>query len=215
MLRDNISYEYRAWPSTRMPHYEALHNMFGLGVAEIRIDTYILSPSHPDWLIIFRGGTQIDIKVRAGLEDPLSAWKTPVKSVLPLRRSVVRTLQDAFPTSELPHRVSAPVDLISWLGEHAEIFTVSKRMVKFQRNRCTAELSQVESGGRRAETFCLRANRSEHVMATLKTIPGPRLPNLDYGAWLQGRAVSPAPLPIEQKPQKTGRLSSSHAALLT
>ncbi len=215
MMPDNLSYEYRARPSPRMPHCEALHHMFGLGVAEIRIDTYILPPRHPEWLIIFRGGTQIEIKVRTGLDDPLPAWETAVKSALPLRRKIVRTLQEAFANSELPRHVSAPVDLISWLGEHSEIFTVSKRMVTFERNRCTAELSQVESGGRRAETFCLRARRSASVMARLRTIPGPRLQNLHYGAWLQGRTLVARPSPVQQTMQETERVSSWRAALLT
>ncbi|MDP3460413.1 MAG: hypothetical protein Q8S09_14180 [Hyphomonas sp.] len=214
-------YEYRAWPSGGMPHVAAVHHIFGLGVAEIRTDTYVVLPKHSQCLMIVRGGTQFELKVKTGVQAPVSTWKTPMRSPFPLRRSVVRMLQEVFPTSELPHRISAPVDLISWLGRDASIFTVSKRMVHFQSAGCTAELTQVDTHGYRAETFCLTAKRYDTVVETLGMIPGPRLPNLDYGSWLQRRILgtSPTPVPqiapILQDARKAELESSWRAALLT
>ena len=89
----------------------------------------------------------------------------------------------------------APADLISWLGASASVCTLSKPMVHFQRARGTVELTHVDIRGCRAETFCLRANRHELLTDSLGMIPGPRLPDMDYGSWLQGRVVPPLPLP--------------------
>lgn len=179
-----------------MPHIEALHHICGLGIAEIRTDTYILSTNRRDWLIIIRGGTRFEIKVKTGMQELVSAWQTPVRTSFPLPRSVVRMLQDAFPNAELPRKISAPVDLISWLGPNASVCTVSKRMVRFRDDECTAELAQVDIKGRRTETFCLRARRPRPVLETLAMMPGPPLPNLDYGAWIQRRITGPLPAPV-------------------
>lgn len=191
-------YEYRAWPSGGMPHLEILHHIFGLGVSEIRTDTYILVPDYPQCILTICGGLQFEIKVKTGVQGPVSAWRTPMRSAFPLRRSVVRTLREAFPASELPNRISAPVDLLSWLGHDASIFTVSKRMVTFQSGDCTVELTQVDTHGHRAETFCLTAKRYEPVVETLGMLPGPRLPNLDFGTWLQRRIQRTSRAPAAQ-----------------
>lgn len=187
MMPRRTQFQYRAWPSKGMPHVEALHHMFGLGVAEIRIDTHILSPNHPHWQMILRGGTQFEIKVRDGIHGEVSAWTTVMQSAFPLRHNVVCALQEAFPAAQLPSRISAPADLISWLGGCASICTVSKRMVHFKGVRGTAELTQVDTLGRRVETFCLKASRLEAIVQTLDVIPGPRLPDTDYGSWLARR----------------------------
>lgn len=212
MMPHGKQFEYRAWPSDGMPHVEALHHMFGLGVSEIRTDTYILSPNRPHWLMIVRGGTQFEIRAKIEEEEPVSAWKSLLKSAFPLRRSVVRTLQEAFPTSELPDRISAPVDLLSWVGPNASIYNVSKREVHFQRGNCKVVLTQVDTHGRRAETFCLRAKRHAPVVAMLGMIPGPRLPNLDYGSWLQRRVLGIPPACIAETTRKAERAVSWRAA---
>ena len=99
MMPCSTQFEYRAWPSEGMPHVEALHHMFGIGVAEIRTDTYVLSANRPEWFMIMRGGTRVEIKVKIGEQDPVSAWKILLKSDFPLRRSLVRMLQETFPTA--------------------------------------------------------------------------------------------------------------------
>lgn len=214
MISSGTQFEYRAWPSDGMPHVEALHHMFGIGVAEIRTDTYVLSANRPEWLMILRGGTQVEIKVKIGEQDPVSTWKILLKSDFPLRRSVVRTLQEAFPTAELPDRISVPGDLLSWVGQDASICAVSKRMVHFHRGNCTAVLAQAETGGCCAETFCLTAKRYEPLVAALEMIPGPRLPNLHYGSWLQRSVLGTSPAPVAEDAQKAERASSWRAAFL-
>lgn len=189
-------FEYRAWPSERMPHIEALHYICGIGVAEIRTDTYIVSPSRSQWLMIVRGGTHFEIKVKTGVHGTVTAWQRPLRTTFPLRRGVVSLLQDAFPMARLPNKILAPVDLISWLGSHASICTVSKRMARFNDGHCIAELTQIETNKRRVETFCLRARRPQPILETLEMIPGPRLPNLDYGAWMACSAASTQPAPL-------------------
>jgi len=214
MMPCSTQFEYRAWPSEGMPHVEALHHMFGIGVAEIRTDTYVLSANRPEWLMIMRGGTRIEIKVKIGEQDPVSAWKILLKSDFPLGRSLVRMLQETFPTAELPDRISAPGDLLSWVGQDASICAVSKRIVQFQRGNCTAVLAQVETDGCCAETFCLTAKRYEPLVAALEMIPGPRLPNLHYGSWLQRRVLGIPPAPVAEDAQKAERASSWRAAFL-
>ncbi len=214
MPRDTL-FEYRAWPTAGMPHIEALHTLFGLGVAEMRIDTYILAPSRPKWLMILRGGNQFEIKMKTGVHEPVSAWTTLMQSAFPLRRSVVRALQEAFPDAKLPNRIAAPVDLLSWLVQSASICTVSKRMVQFERGNCTAELSQIEAHGQRAETFCLTAKRYEPVVDILGMLPGLRLPNLDYGSWLHRQVLGAAPAPHEESVRKVERAASWREAFLT
>lgn len=198
--------------------------MFGQGVAEIRTDTYIVLPKHPECLMIVRGGTLFEIKVKTGVQAPVSAWATQMRSAFPLRRSVVRMLQEAFPASELPNCIAAPVDLISWLGHDASVFTVGKRLVTFQGDGCTAQLTQVDTHGHRADTFCLTGKRYDTVVETLGSIPAPRLPNLDYGAWLQRRILGILPAPVAQiapftllpsKVEKPEPVSTWRAALLT
>lgn len=185
-----------------MPHMEALHHMFGLGVCEIRTDTYILSPARPNWLMVVRGGTHFEIREKTAVEEPLSIWTTPVRSTFPLSRHIVRTLQDAFPSSGLPRHIAGPVDLISWLERSAAICTVSQRISHFDNGDCTAELTQVNVRGQRSETFCLSAKRYDTVVELMKTVPGPRLPNCDFHTWLQekvfGMPVSPAPAAAPQ-----------------
>lgn len=197
MMPQHSQFQYRAWPSAGMPHVESLHNLFGLGVAEIRIDTYIISPNRPKWIMILRGGTRFEVKVKASVQGPVSVWTTLMQSDFPLRRTIVSVLQEAFPLAELPDRISGPADLISWLGDSASICTISKRLVHFQRARGAVELAQVDVQGRRAETFSLTANRRETVVDTLAMLPGPRLPDMDYGAWLQ-RRVPPPVAPTRQ-----------------
>lgn len=200
MIARTTEFQYRAWPTRGMPHVEALHHFFGMGVAEIRIDTYILALNRPQWLIILRGGTSLEVKVRACMHGPVSSWATIMKSTFPLRGSVASALQEVFPDANLPDQIFDPADFISWLGDSASVCTVSKRIIHFHRARGSAELTQVDACGRRGETFCLRSNRLETVMDTLAMMPAPRLPDLDYGSWLQRsiaslpeRATSPAP----------------------
>ncbi len=195
MMSRTTQFQYRAWPVRGMPHVQALHHLFGLGVAEIRIDTYILSPNRPQWLMILRGGTRLEIKMKTSTHGPVSGWTTVMKSPFPLRGSVVAALQEAFPGAQLPAHIFAPADLISWLGESASVTTVSKQMVHFERTRGTAELTQVDIRGRRAETFCLRSHRYETLIDTVAMMPGPRLPDVDYGSWLLGRVLPPLPEP--------------------
>lgn len=177
-------FEYRAWPSEEMPHIEALHHLFGLGLAEIRTDTYIFSPARPNWLIVMQGAAEIEILEKTGEDGVLSAWKVVAQSEFPLRRGLVRLLQDAFPTADLSHKILVPGDLISWLDPDTKMFTVNKRSVQFQREGCVAEFSQVEAAGRRAETFSLVSKRAETVIEALDFLPAPRLDNVDYGSWL-------------------------------
>ncbi|OZB16718.1 MAG: hypothetical protein B7X53_08185 [Hyphomonas sp. 34-62-18] len=183
-------YEYRAWPSEGLPHIEALHHLFGLGVAEIRTDTYLFSPARPNWLIVLHGAAEIEILEKTGEDGLLSVWKVIARSEFPLRRSLVRTLQEAFPAADLSHRILVPGDLISWLDADTEMFTINKRTVQFQREGCVAEISQVEADGRRAETFSLISKRADTVTEALDFLPAPRLENVDYGSWLQGRPWS-------------------------
>lgn len=199
MTTRDTFFEYRAWPAAGTQHFEALHLAFGLGVSEIRTDTYIVLPDYPQCFMIIRGGTHFEIKLKTTAQETVSFWRTLSKSIFPLRRSVVRTLQAAFPTVDLPDRIRAPVDLISWLGGAASVFTVSKRMVRFQRGRCTVELTQLNTLGYGAETFSVTARRSESVAATLELIAGPRLANMDYGTWLTRRFLSRPVAPIAQK----------------
>lgn len=211
MLWRGPLFEYRAWPSRGMHHSEALHHMLGYGVSEIRVDTYILSPSRAHWLMIVRGGTQFEIKVKTGVQEFAAAWETPIRTEFPLRQNVVRMLQDAFPISELPDRISAPADLISWLGGYASIYMVRKRMVHFVSGGCKVELAQVQTHGRQAETFCLKAKRYGSVAAALAMIPGPRLPNVDYGPWLK-RQVLGAPPPAMALVPSASTQSTRHAS---
>lgn len=178
-------FEYRAWPSQEMPHIEALHHLFGLGVSEIRTDTYIFSSIRPHWQIVLHGGTEIEILEKIGEDDALSSWKVLAHSEFPLRRNVVRLLQEAFPMAQLPQRILVPGDVISWLDRDAVTFTVSKRTVQFQREGCVAEFTEVDAHGRRAETFSLTSKRADIINEALALLPNPRLPNLDYGAWLR------------------------------
>lgn len=180
-------YEYRAWPSEGMPHIEALHHLFGLGVAEIRTDTYLFSAARPNWLIVLHGAAALEILEKTGEDGLLSAWKVIARSEFPLRRGIVRHLQEAFPAADLSHRILVPGDLISWLDADTEMFTAHKRAVQFQREGCVAEFSQVEADGRRAETFSLLSKRADTVIEALDCLPAPRLENVDYGSWLQGR----------------------------
>ena len=199
-------FEYRAWPSEGMPHIEALHHMFGLGIAEIRTDTYIFSPARPDWLIMMHGAEELEIHEKTGEEGSLSVWKVMARSEFPARRSFVRTLQDALPGAQLSHRIMVPADIISWLDRDVRTFTVSKRTVQFNRDGCVAEFSQVDANGRRAETFSLISKRPEIVSEALDLLPSPRLPNVDFGSWLldcswNAEALEPArkangPMPI-------------------
>lgn len=214
MSARSTEYEYRAWPSGGMPHVEALYEMFGSGIAEIRTDTYILSPNRPEWLMIVRGGTRFEIKVKIGEQEHVSAWKTLLKSDFPLRRNLVRTLKEAFPTAELPDRISVPGDLLSWVGQNASICAVSKRLVYFQRGNCTAVLAQVETYERCAETFCLKAKRYEPLVAALEMIPGPRLENLHYGSWLQRSGLGIQPAHVTEDAHNTERALSSRAPFL-
>lgn len=183
-------YEYRAWPSEEMPHIEALHHLFGLGVAEIRTDTYLFSPARPNWLIVLHGVAAVEILGKTGEDGLLTVWKVIARSEFPLRRGLVRHLQEAFPQADLSHRILVPGDLISWLDADTEMFTVNKRTVQFQREGCVAEFSQVEVDGRRAETFSLISKRADTVTEALDFLPAPRLENTDYGSWLQGRPWS-------------------------
>ncbi|KCZ89945.1 hypothetical protein HHI_14075 [Hyphomonas hirschiana VP5] len=183
-------FEYRAWPSQDMPHIEALHHLFGLGLAEIRTDTYIFSDARPNWLIVLHGAAELEILEKTGEDGVLSAWKVVARSEFPLRRSVVRNLQDAFPTADLSHRILVPGDLISWLDMNTAMFTVNKRTVQFQRDGCVAEFSQIEAGDRRAETFSLISKRADTVTEVLDLLPDPRLENVDYGSWLKGHPWS-------------------------
>lgn len=187
-------FEYRAWPSEGMPHIEALHHMFGLGVAEIRTDTYIFSAARPQWMIVLRGATEIEILEKTGEDAPLSVWKTVAHSAFPLRRGIVRTLLEAFPGADLSHRILAPGDIISWLDRDTVMFTVAKRTVQFQREGCIAEFSQVEAHGRREETFSLLSKRPEIVMEALALLPSPRFANCDYGSWLHERPWNSQPV---------------------
>lgn len=214
MFLPTTQFEYRAWPSAGMPHVEAVHHLFGSGIGDIRTDTYIVSEARPDWRMVLRGGTHLEIRARTGTVEPLAAWKTLMRSTFPLGRSDVRMLQKAFPDSGLPDRMSAPVDLLSWLGKSAEISAVSKQIVHFAGRRCSAELTQVNLNGVRFETFCLKARRYDTLMAVLAMIPGPRLPNLDYGAWLQGSVVGIRPSPMAEKTEKVNWPSRWHAAIL-
>lgn len=199
MTPRSTEFHYQAWPTRGMPHVEALHHLFGMGVAEIRIDTYILAPNRPQWLIILRGGTSLEIKVRARMHGPVSSLATVVKSSFPLRGSVSSALQDAFPAANLPDQIVGPADLISWLSDSASVCTVSKRIIHFYRARESAEVTHVNVRGRCAETFSLKSNRLETVMDTLAMLPAPRLPDMDYGAWLQ-RAIAPLPERIALPP---------------
>jgi hypothetical protein len=175
-----------------MPHGDALHHAFGMGIAEIRTDTYLLSPRQPHWRFIIRGATELEIKEKAGDQAPVSAWNTPQHSFFPLRRGIVRLLQDAFPEADLPRQISGPADLISWLGRSGSVCSLNKRIVHFQRGSCAAELAHVAVQGRSVETLCLRARRYDDVLDALQRIPGPRLPNLDFGAWLERHMVPAA-----------------------
>jgi len=196
-------FEYRAWPSQEMPHIEALHHLFGLGVSEIRTDTYIFSPTRPSWLIVLHGATACEILQKTGEDGPLSAWVVLTHSEYPLRRSLVRALQGAFPMAQLPQRILVPGDVISWLDREAVTFTVSKRTVQFQREGCVAEFTEIDAHGRRAQTFSLTSKRADTVLDALAMLPTPRLPNLDYGAWLQRlRRNTPARQPVVSYPGK-------------
>ncbi|MFN4023272.1 MAG: hypothetical protein ACK4MQ_00440 [Hyphomonas sp.] len=181
----NTIFDYRAWPAEGLPHVAALHCLFGVGMAEIRTDTYIFSPARPDWQIILHGGTEIEIHEKAEADAPLSGWRVLAHSEFPLRRSVVRTLQEAFPAAQLSRRIVLPGDVISCLDSDAEIFTVCKRTVQFHRDGCVAEVTQFDADDRRAETFSLTSKRADTVMDALAMLPAPRLPNMDYGAWLK------------------------------
>lgn len=183
-------YEFRAWPSEEMPHIEALHHLFGLGLAEIRTDTYLFSPARPNWLIVLHGAAELEILEKTGEDGVLSAWKVVARSEFPLRRSLVRSLQDAFPEADLSHKILVPGDLISWLDPETAMFTVNKRTVQFQREGCVAEFSQVETDGRRAETFSLVSKRADTITEALDLLPAPRLENVDYGSWLLETAWS-------------------------
>lgn len=180
-------FEYRAWPEEGMPHLEAVHHLFGLGVAEMRTDTYLFSPNRPQWMIVLRGGTNLEILEKTGEDAPLSVWKSVAESPFPLRRSIVRALQEAFPDVDLSHKILVPGDIISWLDLGTTMFTVSNRTVHFQQEGCVAEIAQIEAHGRRAQTFSLMSKRPEIVMDALGMLPAPRLPNMDYGSWLQRR----------------------------
>lgn len=184
-------FEYRAWPSQDMPHLEVLHHLFGLGISEIRTDTYIFSSIRPQWLIVLHGSSEIEILERTGEEGPLSTWKVLGNSEFPLRRGFLRLLQEAFPMAQLPQRILVPGDVISWLGRNVATYTVAKRTVQFQREGCVAEITEVDALGRRAETFSLTAKRPGIVLDALAMLPTPRLPNLDYVAWLQRARWTP------------------------
>lgn len=178
-------FEYRGWPSDRTPHFERLHHYFGVGTADIRTDTYLLCPAAPHCVMIIRGGTRFEIRHKTGEQGPVAAWELQAESAFPLRRSLVAQLQTMFPASHLPDRISTPADLVSWVGGEAFVWNVSKRIVRFHAPGCEAELAVVNAHGRRAETFCIRAKRYEPIIDTLHLMPQSRLPNLDYGAWLQ------------------------------
>lgn len=203
-------FEYRAWPAEEMPHAEILHHLFGLGVAEARTDTYIFSSDRPQWMIVLHGGMELEILEKEGEVEPLSVWKTVARSAFPLRRGLVKTLMQAFPDADLAHRIVVPGDLISWLDRDTVMFTVSKRTVKFQRDACVAEISEVEAHGRRAETFSVSSKRADVVMEVLGLLPYPRLANMDYGSWLQECAWNAQP--IEAAKSATIRMPATGTA---
>ena len=198
-------FEYRAWPSDGLPHIETLHHLFGLGVAEIRTDTYIFSAHRPRWMIILRGGENFEILEKDGEDGPLSVWKQVAQSGFPLRRSVVKLLLQAFPDADLSHRIYVPGDVISWLDRDTLMFTVSTRSVKFERGSYYAEFSHVEADSRRAETFSISSRRAEFVMdEVLPLLPLPRLSNLDYASWLLDR-------PWNAEPVESGRFDAARS----
>lgn len=200
-------FEYRAWPDDGQPHIETLHCLFGVGLAEIRTDTYILSPARPRWVIVLYGGTEIEVLEQGETDMRVSEWKVLAHSAFPLRRSIVRLLQEAFPMARLSQRMRLPGDVISCLEDEAEIVTVCKRTVQFQRENCLAEFTEAEVEGYRANTFSLASKRTDTIMEALGMLPPPRLPNMDYSAWLQtapraAPAIKPA-RPYRPEPAMT------------
>lgn len=201
-------FEYRAWPAEGQPHIEALHCLFGVGMAEIRTDTYIFSAARPQWIIVVHGGTEIEILEATESDALLSGWRVLAHSEFPLRRNVIRTLQEAFPQAQLSSRIILPGDVMSCLNGGAEIFTVCKRTVQLHREGCIAEFTQVDADGRRAETFSLTSKRADTVMDALAMLPAPRLPNLDYRPWLK-RAPRAAPAIRPARPYQTAPVMSA------
>jgi hypothetical protein len=189
-------FEYRAWPEDASPYNSALRGIFGYGVSDFTTDTYILHPSRPLWVIIIRGGAYLELKVRTGVQWPVSAWRSPLVSPFPLRPGIARTLQAAFPRADLPERNLTAEVLRARLRPHVFMCTVSKRIVRLRRGNCSAEMTQVDAEGYRADNFALTGKQCAPVAQMLAALPQPRLPNLDYGAWLQCRVLGRPPVAL-------------------
>lgn len=196
MARRETMFEYRGWPEDASPYCRALRDLFGFGVAEFSTDTYILSPVRPLWVLVISAGAQLELHVRTGVQWPVSAWRMPLASAFPLRSGVTRTLQEAFPGAELPDRILTAHDLRICLRGHAFICTVTKRIVRLRRGNCNAEITEIDADGYQAENFAITAKHYAPVAHTIAAMPQPRLPNLDYGAWLQCRIQGRPPVAL-------------------
>lgn len=179
-------YEWREFLQDSHGAADLIRERFKFDKDETRLDQFFLLPGRRNQIAKLNHDETFEIKTLIDEEGPLELWETTVKSKVPLRRTLAKTIAARIPKFSGPIVGSmTPEELTESLSKKTRFFRVKATRELFKRGDVTAKISQTQiDDDTQAVSIAFECSSAEPLLAELKALGLRRRENTNFGAYL-------------------------------
>ena len=185
----NRRYEWRDFSDDSQGSEALIRERFEFDRDETRVDKYFLLPGRAGQITKMNDNEVFEIKTLIEEDGPLELWETTVKSTVPMRRTLARSIAAKIPKFSGPVIGSMSADELSdSLERKTRFFKVKTKRETFKRGDVTAKISRARVGDTHTLSIAFECDTAEPLLEELKALGLRRRENTNYATFLMNNA---------------------------
>ena len=182
-------FEWRDFLEGNQDSEALIRERFEFDKKETRLDRFFLLPGRRGQIAKMNDNEIFEIKTLINEEGPLEVWETTVKSEVPMRRTLARTIASRIPKFSGPIIGSMTAEeLDESLSRKTRYFRVNAIRETFRLGGISARISRTHVNDTHALSISFVSAHAEPLLAELKTLGLRKRANTNVGEFLLNRA---------------------------
>lgn len=179
-------FEWREFLDDSQGAADLIQERFKFEKDETREEQFFLLPGRRNQIAKLNHDETFEIKTLIDEDGPLELWETTVKSKVPLRRTLAKTIAARIPKFSGPIVGSmTPEELTESLSKKTRFFRVRTERKIFKRGDVVAKVSSKHiDDDAQTVSIAFESPKAEPLMAELKALGLRRRENTNVGAYL-------------------------------
>lgn len=182
-------FEWRDFMDDTQESVDLIRERFEFEGDDVRTEKFFLLPGRQDQITKLNNDETFEIKTLVEEAGPLELWETTIKSEVPMRRTLAKTIASRIPKFSGPV-VSAmtPEELTEGLKTKSRYFRVKRKREIFKRGDVTARITREKIDEDHALSIAFESPWAEPLLNELKALGLGVRKNTNFGRFLLHQA---------------------------